>query len=50
MKQLIVMMATIILGLGIGGIVMSFEDTAKEIGDSSMTKVEALISEEPAAE
>ncbi|MCQ2551973.1 MAG: hypothetical protein MJ148_01300 [Clostridia bacterium] len=37
MKQLIVLVATIILGIGIGGIVLGFDTTATDLGTSATT-------------
>ena len=36
MKQLIVLVATIILGISIGGIVLGFNDTAQDLGNSAI--------------
>ncbi|MCR5481459.1 MAG: hypothetical protein K6F52_01500 [Clostridia bacterium] len=43
MKQLIVMLAMVILGIAIGGIILGFEDTAGEIGASAMAKAESVL-------
>ena len=37
MKQLIVLVASVILGIGIGGIVLGFRGTATELGNSAKT-------------
>ncbi len=46
MKQLIVLIATIILGLAIASIVMGFGGTAKDIGQQSTTKIESVFEKE----
>jgi len=52
MKQLIVLVASVVLGVGIGGIVLGFNDTAKSLGttasgglDSIKTGIEARMSD-----
>lgn len=43
MKQLIVMIATIILGVVIAGFIMGFGDTAEDLQSSANTKIETLF-------
>jgi hypothetical protein len=46
MKQIIVLIAMILLGISIGGFVMDFSDSAKTISDSTSDKVEHLTTSE----
>lgn len=43
MKQLIVLVATVILGIAIGVMVMGFKAQAKSIGDIAGSKIEDII-------
>jgi len=43
LKQLIVMIATIILGVAIAGYVMGFGETAKNLQSSANSKIEAVF-------
>ncbi|MDR1272150.1 MAG: hypothetical protein LBK04_04065 [Clostridiales Family XIII bacterium] len=43
MKQMIVLLATIILGIALAGMVMSFGDTAKGVTDSTKSRLEAQL-------
>ena len=42
MKQLIVLIATMVLGVGIAGIVLGFGSTAKDVSKDVTSQVEAL--------
>ena len=43
MKQLIVLIATVILGIAIAGLVLSFGDTAADLHDSATAKIETVF-------
>ena len=43
MKQLIVLIATIILGIAIAGFIMGFGDTAEDLQESANTKIETVF-------
>ena len=43
MKQMIVLLSTIILGIAIAGMVMSFGDSAKSIADSTKARMAAQL-------
>lgn len=45
MKQLIVLVATIILGVAIGGIIMGFSTTAGNLKDNTNSKVSGIVQE-----
>lgn len=45
MKQIIVMVSMIILGIAIAGFVLGFEDSAKDLTDNATSKItESVIS------
>ena len=43
MKQLIVLIATIILGVAIGGIILGFSETAETLKDSTNSKISGIV-------
>ncbi|MDO4553040.1 MAG: hypothetical protein Q4C22_05835 [Bacillota bacterium] len=45
MKQMIVLVSMVILGIFIGGLVLGFQDSAQEIATSADTRLDALFSE-----
>ena len=50
MKQMIVLLSTVILGIAIAAMILSFKDTSQGLADSTKAKIEnALGLEGPAA-
>ncbi len=49
MKQLIVMVATVLLGIAIGTVVMGFGDQASLVGESVNSNIAGVMSEYEAA-
>jgi hypothetical protein len=43
MKQMIVLLSTIILGIAIAAMVLSFKDTAQGLSDSSKARIENAL-------
>ena len=46
MKQLIVLLATIILGLGIAAVVIGLGDNADKISDGTVNSIESFFTDE----
>ncbi len=47
MKQLIVLVATVILGIGIAGMVLGFQDNAQTIAGTAETRLGTVFSNTP---
>ena len=47
MKQLIVLVATVILGIAIAGLVLGFQDNAETISENAETRLESVFATTP---